>query len=300
MAIPILKNQIQQIISQRAEDDFVEWIKQDIQEIEILKRKFINGQKYTLKELNRLLREIQTDFYLILQAQTRPEALAQISKLNSNLTELQKVENSFLSLSKSTQRALRSNCQELTEYIEGYEPDLDEAQIYREIINSPGFRVTLPGLGPTLISPKEMEKRFNLRGFIRDQISNITIHEKEEMINTCQELNQEPFPDFRTDLQLLATDLINHLGQLGLRQTPEINRLITNLREVLKLEFEIEVSQPETSQDVLLAEIITLCDQPQLSPRLIQLGTELGYPREQLTKMAYPDLCQFLRRHFNL
>lgn len=300
MAIPIFKNQIQQIINQKAEDNFSEWIRQDIQEIEGLKRRFQSGQKNTSRELNQLLPEIQTLFSLISHSQTRPEALAQISKLNSKLTDLQKVENSFLAMSKSVQRALRSRCQELAEYIHDYEPDLDEGEIYREILNSPGFQVTLPGAGPTLINPREMERRFDIRKFIREQISNIVIYEKDEMINTCEELDQTPFPDFRMTLQPMAIDLVNHLSALGLSQTPEINRLATNLKEVLKLEFEVEVSQPETSQDALLAEVISLCDQPRLSHRLIQVGAELGYPEEQLTKMAYPDLCNFLRRHFNL
>lgn len=301
MATAVLRNYIHDLIQQRANQQLRHFLGPDITDLTTIGRRYQGQIKHALNEGEQIVNELKSQLYLLASSQQREDAVSRIKIINELFSKLRRAEQSFQVAQKNYQRELEGQCRELHELLDEYLPDLDPLIIYQEIIDSPGIPINLPVIGPTLIRPDELDRRLNLLPFITQELAAIDLSSVQaELTSLCEPVSRSPFYDYAPMLLPLAADAVDQISRLGLLRTPEIDRLADYLRQLLGLDFSIEVSAPDVGEDLLYAELLQLCDRPDNKVRLMELGLQLGYPYEMLQRMAPPELCRTLLRHFKI
>ncbi len=210
---------------------------------------------------------------------------------------------------------------EITEDLDYFEPypySGDIIKFFNEIVDSGSMVMTLPVIGEIKVTRKDID-----RVLARD---NTTLENKtDELINSIdmelfnirsKEIIEQAYiyiedmkksnekientqKEMIDSISPLIGDLINSISLLDLKQTKDITDLVTNLKESLNLDVDIEISAPDISQDDIFAKVISDC---QDSSRNIQdlrnLALNLGYSSDSVSIMNGANICTMLMKHF--
>lgn len=318
MTSAILYRQLDKFIEDQAEETYNEWISEDLEEIQRqqmnFKREYDRLSLQLDQMIARLTRKLQT-----LKTVQRDAVNVEIKEANTLFANLQNSQNKLSNRLRYQRKKMQELCTDNQENLENYLPEPEVIAVYDKLINQNTLEVTLPVIGPIQITPQEMQKRIaggnqSIFDAIEKRIQNFDYSDFEQrterLVEECaqnveviakrEERLANQIMSYPSELAPLGADVIQHLTDLNLRQTPELQRFVKYLKEVLQLQVDIEVSAPETSQDSLFAELLQTCDQDGGKEKLIQLGMQIGYAPNDLLYKSEPELCQMLMQHFTL
>jgi len=311
MTSAILRNQIDRVIQDMGNQVYEEWISSDLEEIERYQNRIRQTDRRLYHELNQEIQNLTHKLQLFLNV-PRTEVQSELRQMNRIFHNIQSAEESLQRQLELGQKQLYKACQDTSENLEEYLPELDVDEVYESFLAQKPFHVRLPVIGETTIDPIQIDKQMNLPQLIAERLKQFDLTQyaqrTTEILDECRvsakevETRMDKLTNMRSQTQSqlgpLVFDAVKHIEALGMRSQPEIVKFVQNIESVLELPITIEIDAPDISKDILFAELLTLCDQTGGRERLLQIGQNLGYPIEELINLPQNEICRRLVQHF--
>jgi hypothetical protein len=307
----LIRNHIDGILSELSEQQYRDWIADDLDEIENNRKTVNSGFRSDVTGLSNeaaaleeaLIRFEATNVY------DYSNSLYKIVRLMKRYQEI------WIRFQRRVTRTLETTnqlCREFEENIGDYLPEVEFGDVIDKMGTEP-LTANLPIIGPVEIGFDEMEKRVsrlgfsNLESYVESRIaakdySGFPLR-TQELTGDCYETIKE-IEAYRdkienrhladlTRLQPLGANAVNHLSSLQVKPSPLINQFTQLLTEVLGLALSVEIEAPDVSRDKLFASLLQACDSGNRNT-IVEIAEILGLDADTVETMSTTQLCKLL------
>ena len=313
-------NTISQRIIKRNLNEYQRYMKELIDESEDNFIKIAKNWERQIKEIDKRI------VNLLASNSNKSQLTSEINVLTKEINGLKVTRNKLEREAKKASDELSEMCTEIAESdTQNYLPS--SAQVNKQLQAAGPIKVNLPVVGQIQTTIAEFDQLSLQRGLpnskqlITQELENFDltpfknqIHElntsclKKTQLLLNQELRIQQVEQQYSIIQEKIISLVDRITQAGFRTaTPEISQLLAALKSQFGVDIDIEKAEKEdisanVDEDLALAELVSLCDDPNPSvvKRVLQIGQSLGFDINQLNRFPPNEICRRILAEFSL
>lgn len=319
-----LEHQIELIIQNQIKIELKETIQEFRRNIRVVQRELNTKLSQITQRWERQIVDLEKNMKLLTTTTNvdKLRLIYQLNELTQNINNLSVGRANVHRQAKLISEELSEICMEISEF-ETSSLLPSEEDIHDQLLKLGPISFILPVIGQVTIRIEDYDQRSRQRKLptsmelIEQVLTNFDISPYQQQIENISKdcynsvnlmLNQEErIKQVEAKYQTIASsavDFIEYLSNIGFRQSSDISSFLTALKNQIGLDVDVETSydvgEAETSKDVLFAEIISLCDNPQNKSRLIEIGLQIGVNENDLKRMTSQEICNRLLKEFAL
>ena len=312
-------NTISQRIIKRNLNEYQRYMKELIDESEDNFIKIAKNWERQIKEIDKRI------VNLLASNSNKSQLTSEINVLTKEINGLKVTRNKLEREAKKASDELSEMCSEIAESdAQNYLPS--PGRIVKQLQTAGPIKVNLPVVGQIQTTIAEVDQLSLQRGLpnskqlITDVLENFDLTPFKNQINelnkSClektqlllnQELRIQQVEQQYSIIQEKIISLIDKITEAGFRTEVPISELLTAIKSQFGVDIDIEKAEKEdisanVDEDLALAELVSLCDDPNPSvvKRVLQIGQNLGFDINQLNRFPPNEICRRILAEFSL
>lgn len=307
MAQTILRNKIRDLLSKSITLKSEIYLKSDLDELLKTKKTYDTVLWRAKKDWEGGLQDFIKLLNAIIASDDRKVVDQYVSRAVSVLTQLEQVPLRYKKDLPIARRKLRELCKDFAGYVEDYKETVTSSTLLKVLKAEKELSYTQAPIGTITMPIDQVLKRINVKEIIDDLLNqDITAFLPQGAPWPCKPTEPEPeeilFHGYteNSDYNVIGT-AVSHISDLGFFSSRNLERFHQLMRSVLNIEVDLEVTAPDTSKDLLVAELYELCDSSNPNKhRMIAIGRDLGFTRKELIDLSPEEICQKIKGRFAL